>query len=79
MIAQVLSPVRERTFVPFVQCAWCGSISLLGHYLHLPGVGKFSRVLTIRLPMIAEVSIGISHGICPSCAAAVSERAARAS
>lgn len=67
MTAQALTRTRRYSFVPFTQCAWCSSISILGRYVHIPSIGKVSRRLTIPVPLIGQMEVGMTHGICPAC------------
>lgn len=41
-------------------CAWCGAVKLRGVYYHCPAI-----------PPLDATADGVSHGICPSCRAAL--------
>lgn len=68
MIAELKSRTEGRSLVAFTQCAWCGSISVGGHYLRLPCIGKVVKQVNLSIPMLPQVQFSVSHGICPSCA-----------
>lgn len=53
--------------MPITQCAWCGGISLMGHYFRVPGLGKSTRQISASIPLAGRIQISMSHGICPSC------------
>ena len=76
MIAELNTGPGERSVVAFTQCAWCGGISVLGHYLRLPGVGKMVKRYNVTVPFITRLEISVSHGICPPCAEGVYAAAA---
>jgi hypothetical protein len=74
--AQALTRTRRYSFVPITQCAWCSGISVLGRYVHIPAIGKVSRRLIIPVPVIGQMEVGMSHGICPACYSKVCREAA---
>ena len=67
MTAQVLASSRRYTLVPLTQCAWCSRISILGRYVRIFSLGKVSRRFSLPVPLVGQMEVGVSHGICPDC------------
>lgn len=67
----------RRVWIPIVQCAWCGAISVGGVYLHIPLVKLLSGDWRIRLPGFPVIVASMTHSVCRDCAVRVRARAGR--
>ncbi len=66
---------RPGTVLLVTQCAWCRSIRVGGHYLHIPGLPILHWHRRLALPFLPSVALSASHSACPSCAERVSASA----
>jgi hypothetical protein len=57
-----------RTLTLLKQCAWCGAVEIGGRFYLHHRISARGRVFQVQLFSWLQITVGISHGLCSSCA-----------